>query len=79
GLAVAAVETGDVRERVFWQFGLAGAAVVAIWAMLPQAGVVGVAAIMVTGEGALAVMYWLLATRPRKQAPSAAAPGGAQD
>ena len=80
GLAVAAVDTGDVRERVFWQFGLAGAAVVAAWAMLPHVGIVGVAAIMVTGEGALAAMYWMLATRgaskPRR---GGAALGGAQD
>lgn len=79
GLAVAAVETSDVRERVFWQFGLAGAAVAAIWAMLPQAGLVGAAAIMVAGEAALAAMYWTLATRSQKASRRAAALGGAQD
>jgi O-antigen/teichoic acid export membrane protein len=79
GLAVAAVETSDVRERVLWQFGLAGAAVAAIWAMLPQVGLVGVAAIMVAGEAALAAMYWMLAIRSQKQNRSAMALGGAQD
>jgi hypothetical protein len=78
-LAVAAVETGDVRERVFWQFGLAGVAIVAIWAMLPHVGLVGVAAIMVAGEAALAVMYWLLATRSEKPNRGAAALGSAQE
>jgi O-antigen/teichoic acid export membrane protein len=80
GLAVAAVETEDVRERVFWQFGLAGAAVVTAWAMLPHVGLVGVAAIMVMGEGALAAMYWMLATRAsHKPRRGAAALGGLQD
>jgi O-antigen/teichoic acid export membrane protein len=80
GLAVAAVDTSDVRERVFWQFGLAGAVVFASWTMLPRVGVVGVATIMVIGEAALAAMYWMLATRTtQKSRPDAAALGEVQD
>lgn len=79
GLAVAAVETGEVRERVFWQFGLAGGAVATIWAMLPQVGVVGVAAIMVAAEAALAAMYWMLATRSREASRGAAALSSVRD
>jgi len=74
GLAVAAVETHHVRERVFWQFGLAIAVVLATWAALPHYGLTGAAAVMVCGEAALAATYWLLAVR---NAGEAASIGGA--
>jgi O-antigen/teichoic acid export membrane protein len=72
GLAVAAVETAHVRERVVWQFVIAVAAIGATIAVLPTYSIVGAATVMAGAEAVLATAYWVLAARNR--APAAAAP-----
>jgi O-antigen/teichoic acid export membrane protein len=76
GFAITAVETDQVKKRAFLQvaFGLAAAFIVI--ATAPYWGITGAAAIVVTAEIGLALLYWLLVLPGSRRATPPKVPPG---